>query len=293
MTDRQPFQRLSDRLAGRLPDSALHDGVPDWLEIPIRHWISASLDEEYDTARRVCLRLRVTPRTKQNYEARLVRADIPELLDVVDAILHSHPGWDRAQNIYNVHRMAGSFEYWIDRLAELQDVLSDGGSSYRIELDERRLVRRVGDTVEQALDQAVGVAPKDAAAHLRAAWIAAYGRSPDPDKAFNEAIRAVEEIACPLVEEKRADSNKSTLGTVIGQLKSVPHKWNVVLPDKSGGPRNAEGVVTMMEMLWHAQHSRHGGGASSRRQNQEEAEAAVNLAVLLVHWLATGALRAA
>lgn len=60
-----------------------------------------------------------------------------------------------------------------------------------------------------------------------------------------------------------------------------------------GNPRTAEGIVTMMETLWNAQHSRHGGGPNSRRQNQDEAEAAVNLAVFLVQWLSTGVLRKA
>jgi hypothetical protein len=46
-----------------------------------------------------------------------------------------------------------------------------------------------------------------------------------------------------------------------------------------------------METLWQAQRSRHGGGSSSRRQRPEEAEAALHLAVLLVHWLTASVLR--
>ncbi|GAB1641808.1 hypothetical protein KRMM14A1259_22310 [Krasilnikovia sp. MM14-A1259] len=153
-------------------------------------------------------------------------------------------------------------------------------------------MRRVDEPVQAAIDQSVSAAPETAADHLGVAWAAAYGVSPDPDKAFNEAIRAVEEVACPLIEERKADRGGATLGTVMGELRNnSAHKWELALPNKNAAPRDVGIVVEMMATLWDAQRSRHGGGSNSRRQTLEEAKAAAHLAALLVHWLSTGVLR--
>jgi hypothetical protein len=50
----------------------------------------------------------------------------------------------------------------------------------------------------------------------------------------------------------------------------------------------------MMELLWRGQHDRHGTGAddSPTDVSQEEAEAAVQIAVLLVQWFRTGVVQA-
>src|SRR5437764_10172421 len=50
----------------------------------------------------------------------------------------------------------------------------------------RGLERIVDEAVTAAAKEAVRTAPQQAAEHLLAAWNAAYGRTPDPDKAFNE-----------------------------------------------------------------------------------------------------------
>jgi hypothetical protein len=101
----------------------------------------------------------------------------------------------------------------------------------------------------------------------------------------------VEEVACPLIEERKAGAGKATLGTAIGQLKSAGHRWELVLPAQDDTAQNATSVIAMMETLWNAQRSRHGGGPNSRRQTVAEAEAAVHLAVLLVQWMSAGVLR--
>ena len=47
----------------------------------------------------------------------------------------------------------------------------------------------------------------------------------------------------------------------------------------------------MMELLWTGQTSRHGAQTVARRETQQETAMAVHLAVLLVHWFTTGAVR--
>lgn len=285
----RPFQRFRDRIAGRPVDTTLHPDVEAWLEQPLRGWLFDVLESDEDFSRSVALRLRLAKDPRELYSGVLLRASTGELLDVVDAVLQLHGDWDAYHSPYRSSRRVE----WHEAVTALEMMLSEGGSLWTVDHVERRLVRRVDETVQAAMDAAITSAKGGAASHLRAAWAAAYGRDPDPDKVFNEAIRAVEELACPLVEEKKAGGNRSTLGTVIGELNNASAKWELLLPDKSGAPRDVKSLVGMMETLWQAQHSRHGGGSNSRRQSQEEAEAAVHLAVLLVQWLSTGVLRRA
>ncbi len=154
------------------------------------------------------------------------------------------------------------------------------------------LERRVDATVTMAVGEAVRAAPARAAQHLQTAWLAAYGHHADPDKAFNESIRAVEELACPLVQPSLATQNRATLGTVIGELSTnAGHLWELALPGTNGQPRDVVPVVSMMQALWQAQVSRHGGAPKSRRQDEDEAKAVVPLAAVIVHWLTTSVLR--
>ncbi|WP_433611051.1 hypothetical protein ACQP2P_43165 [Dactylosporangium sp. CA-139114] len=282
----RPFQLLDQRLAGQPADETLYDDVPKWLVLPLRRWVADATNE--DVARRVALRMRLSVKTPtQTYRSLIVNDRTNrELLTVVDAVLQLHPGWGWN---YPHEETWGHLGWWVKQLVELETLLIDAGSLYRIEFDERCLIRRVDVVAEQAFEASVAAAPASASAHLRAAWSEAYGVSPDPDKSYGEAIRAVEEVACPLIEHKKAAANKATLGTVIGELRNNSgHKWELLLPGSDGRPQEVDQLVGMMELLWHGQVSRHGGGPKSRRQTQGEAEAAVHLATLLVQWLSAG-----
>lgn len=291
MTEVRPFQPLADRLAGKSLDTTLHDGVPDWVDQPLRAWLSKSISERM--AQRVMLRLRwpLESRYYKTYKEQLVRDPNQDLLTVVDAVLQLHPAWTEAPDqLWDNHHMTN--REVIASLRSLDLLLTDAGSLYRCDFEQHCLVRRVDDTAQAAIETAIKSTTASAADHLREAWVAAYGLNPEPDKVFKEAILAVEEIACPLVEPKKAQAGTATLGTVIGELgKNAPHKWELVLPGKDGQPSGAGPIVSMMQTLWEAQLSRHGGAPKSRRQSQDEAEAAVHLAVLLVQWLSTNVLR--
>lgn len=274
-------------------DATLHDGVPGWLDKPLRDWLRTCLDAP--TTKRVMLRL------KQAHDSGTYKTPTHQLLrqpagmgllTVVDATVQLHPGWGAFEEGSGEFGGDWHIDTFVNIIRDLQDTLMDGASLYRFDLDGRCLVRRVDETAQRAADRAIASTTKTAADHLHVAWVAAYGLNPEPDKVFNEAIRAVEEVACPLVEQKKAEAGTATLGTVIGHLgKNAPDKWELALPGKDGQPGGVEPIVSMMETLWQAQLSRHGGAPKSRRQNQDEAEAAVHLAVLLVQWLSTGVLR--
>lgn len=283
MSYTRTFQKLDDRLAGLPVDQALHEGVTEWLEPALRRWLMLALTD--DVAQRVALNMRMKV-SGIVFTSELVRVPTHDLLNVVDATLQLHSGWD-APNEF----LGGTLEGFDSVLSQLEQIFLDARSLYRIDRTGRCLVRRVDETVQEAADATLKAAPATAAGNLHAAWLAAYGMKPEPDKVFNEAIRAVEEVACPLVEPKKAAAGKATLGSVIGELRNSWHRWELALPGTDGQPRGVESLVGKMETLWEAQRSRHGGGNNSRRQTQEEAEAAVHLAVLLVQWLSSGVLR--
>ncbi|GAA1825406.1 hypothetical protein GCM10009835_52690 [Planosporangium flavigriseum] len=130
---------------------------------------------------------------------------------------------------------------------------------------------------------------------MKQAWLAAYGIDPDPDQAYDEAVRAVETVACPLICPN-ADG-KRTLGTAIAVLRNdlvaKTPRWSLALPDASGRPASVDELIAMLTLLWEGQVSRHAGSTKSRRQTAAEAEAAVQIAVTLTQWLSSGVLQAA
>ena len=286
VTEVPPFQPLVDRLAGLPRDETLHDEVPDWLDHPLRDWLSDALsrerqitgDAEY-LARRVLMQLRWgKDNPRQSYVQRLGFATGMDLLGVIDAVLQLHPGWDRrAEYLQEFHNQLGT----------LSEILTDSGSLYRIDLSTRRLVRRVDTAIQAAADGAIAAAVPTVADHLRTAWVAAYGLHPDPDKAYDHAILAIEELTCPLVSPR---NSKCTLGTVIRDLRSQVVQWELSIEDTTTGqPATIDGVIEILELLWKGQ-SRHGGNPNSRRQSQAEAESAVHMAAALTQWLTIGVL---
>jgi len=113
--------------------------------------------------------------------------------------------------------------------------------------------------------------------------IAAYGRNPHPDRAYDEAVLAVEAVACPLVAPT---STRATLGSVIADLRNQAARWELAIGDTSGQPAAPDRLIEMLQLLWQGQF-RHAGAPNSRRQNQAEAEAVVHLAATVVQWLSS------
>jgi hypothetical protein len=170
---------------------------------------------------------------------------------------------------------------------QLNALLASANSAYRVRGDRRGLERRVPPAVKQQVEQVVTDAGGDASAHLTEAWNEAYARTPDPVKAYAEAIKAVEAAYAPLVSPQNA---RQTLGTMVADVRNAPQKWESTLVDKN----NSSGVttvLTMMAQLWDGQTSRHAGTQPTRRETPHEAQAAVQLAVTLVQWATSGAFK--
>lgn len=294
MPDPAPFRRLSQRLAGQ-PADELCEGVPDHLDAPLREWLVSALEAgaAMGLTRKVALRLRLpipdlaslgadddTP-LDDLYWSMVVNLEGFDLLDAVDAVLALQP----------VRRPMNSIAFAMTnfgfRVRDLEELLEHADSVYVVDRETLRLNVRVDPASADAYRLAVGSAKEDTARHLAAAWASAHSLRPDPDKAYDRAIKAVEAVACPLVVPK---DPVPTLGKVLGVLRQSAGKWAYVLVDRDGhgspGP-----IIEMMTRLWEGNRARHAGGPTSRAQTQAEAEAAVHIAVLLVQQLNAGALR--
>jgi hypothetical protein len=229
------------------------------------------------------MRLRWPLGTAGTYGNLLLNSFEGDLLRVIDAILQLHPMW------HEVDRWGSpTGQIFRERFEELDSLLVDGASELTVSIDNHRLERRVDPAVRELANAAVKVADEVGADHLREAWAAAYGLEPSPDVAYDEAVRAVESIACPLIVPN-ADGRR-TLGTAIRDLRNQKQLWQLVFPDQTGSTAEVEPLLAMLDLLWQGQLSRHAGSTKSRRQTQAEAEAAVHLGGTLVHWLTTGVL---
>jgi hypothetical protein len=263
---------LRRREAGLPPETGLIEGVPAHLLIPLDRWVTRSMmGVEFSSWDQVALRTSTSIWNRSG----------DNLLTIADLILYWRPRMRPAD-----------YRHWVAQIAELDQILTLGRSAWRVNARGAGLERRIEQTVTVAARETIGTAPPITQDHLQAAWAAVYGRNPNPDLAYAEAVRAVEGLVCPMVQPKLTEHGKATLGTVIGDLRrNAFHRWELVLPGQDGQARDIDPLIGMLELLWHAQVSRHGGAPKSRRQDQAEAQAAVHLAVTIVQWLRTGVLR--
>lgn len=129
-----------------------------------------------------------------------------------------------------------------------------------------------------------------AAQFLRDAWASTYGLHPEPGDAYADAIRAVEEIAIPLL---LPSSPAPTLGAVRSTLDKGRANYELVIADKDAQPSSIDMVVDVISTLWFGHRDRHAGHPTSIPITQESAEMAVHTAITLVHYFNTGAIRRA
>ncbi|MFD3875493.1 hypothetical protein [Streptomyces sp. NPDC058623] len=277
-----PRPRFSVRIGLAAASPALDgpfEGVPDHLLVPLQSWVRGVFTYtgylQHSDARPICLRLRIPPHTdprmrEAQYVQPLAQAVGDQLLDVVDEMLCARVTTP-------------------DELQHLRHLLEDAGSAYRVNEEqdglEERVTPAVRDAVRQTLaDAAVGPAAGSAADHLAVAWQAAYGRTPDPVRAYSESIKAAEAAAHAVIQPNNA---KATLGTMLGEIKNARHKFDTALSTPPTSDPVAP-VEAMMRALWEGQTSRHGGQSATTPETLEAARAAVHLAATVVQWFVSG-----
>ncbi|WP_197675815.1 hypothetical protein [Micromonospora auratinigra] len=213
------------------------------------------------------------------------------LLDLVDAFLGLLPA--RSPERKATDPMSRFFAAMAamkpDHRKILQQHLDDARLVYVISEDGCRLVRRTDPASELALRDASSAleqmpASGSAVDFLRSAWTAISGLHSDAPRAYSDAIKAVEAAAHSIVQPNNA---KATLGTMLGELRSVPHRFTADI-GQPGTAAGIEAVVAMMDVLWKGQTSRHGGQRPTVLETAAQARAAVHLATTLVTWFAAG-----
>ncbi|WP_454853922.1 hypothetical protein [Promicromonospora soli] len=175
-------------------------------------------------------------------------------------------------------------------ITDLEEILLECGSAWKVGTREGHvgLERRVPLGVQEAADHVMATSGR-AGERLSGAWHATFGVSPDPSKAYSLAVKAVEDAAIGGTVPPNQPS--PTLGNVIRQLEK-DGDWNLPLTREDPKAPTSETVVRMLRALWRGHHDRHGGDPGAPQSvSQDEAEAAVMLAVPLVQWFTSGAVR--
>jgi hypothetical protein len=321
------WRPLSQRL-GSLPATAWRGEVPVALVKPLREWVDGTLGVNphllgtgRGIAERVLLRLDLVPPDAEVEEGDALDGEavargflaygtsVDLLPDVVDAVLYLllptplfavtvKPSDQKSTRvaefwISTAQSAAQNVTVWANsRRVVLEGLLDDALSVLRVQPGGRGLERRADASAEAAFGDAVRSAEavpgaRSAAGQLREAWGCVHALRPDPVKAYAQAIKAVESAAHAVVEPRNA---KATLGTMLGHLRANGGCFSLVIggPDGKGdvGP-----LIECMTLLWRGQSSRHGSSMPTRDETLEEATMAVHLAVTLVQWFASGAVR--
>lgn len=256
----------------------LNEGVPAWMATRFWPWLNRAFDylarepghkvvmAEYDERAR--MREPLAPECGVSLLSNVLqRRDDDDLIwSVTDFVVA------RVDAMGNAH--------WLD---DLEGILEQSGSAWRVGTRsgvagmERRLAQGVGEAANVAMETT-----GSAGELLSAAWRATYGVHPDPEKAYSKAIKAVEEAAKPVVSPK---DGMATLGKMASAMRDQQN-WSLPLQDDDKNP-SRDTVMKMMRSLHSGQQQRHGGNGD-RPATQEEAVAALFLAVPLVQFFHDG-----
>jgi hypothetical protein len=316
------WRPLSQRGTAGHVSQTLYDGVPAHLRDPLLHWLECQfympqmslyrsptgevrLNYEAGHARalRIANRLRLSlPKItddrrssvpdrslsghRGSYMLGLLKlagdAEEAQLLDIIDAVLAERDDTSMAQ--------------WTDQgrgwqapnsPEDLDFILRDGGSAYRVNDGGNALERRVSSTVRQAVRRAIE-SSLDKDGHLDAAWRAAYGIRPEPTVAYAEAIKAIEAAVIPVVLP--ADP-RATLGKALAHLRGTADQWELGISDADGAPAGVAPLVSLLGLIWQGHRDRHAGTPTAVRVSPEAAEMAVHAAAMTVHWISRHGLR--
>lgn len=168
---------------------------------------------------------------------------------------------------------------------ELTTMLDEARSVYTVGVDENgeyELQFRQPIELTELVEAATS-GTDSASHHLRQAWSLAFGREPEPTAACDEAVRAIEAAAKPVVTPS---DSQATLGKMIPAMRDAPHKWTT----DSNASDDIDTAIAMMDLVWRG-YRRHGDPEEPAEATVETAQMLVQSAALLVHWFLSGHVR--
>jgi hypothetical protein len=167
---------------------------------------------------------------------------------------------------------------------ELDRILVEGGSTWKTTFKPYwGLVRRISETTQAFADLASSPGT-DAARKIASAWNACYRHNPDYDRAYRDAVLAVEAVALPVVAPR---NKRGTLGNVVSHIADTSAKWTVGGTDTEQ-QTSGQTLLSMLRTVWHNQQRHAQSDGTILDVTRDEAETAVTLAVTLVHWFSSG-----
>lgn len=270
-------------------EQTLVEDVPYWLARSLRDWLLIYLRGFPAVGETAALRLQRSSLIDA-YGRELTGVANNELLRVIHVVLQLSTEILTAEADHAEETQHGP--QWPDGYAtpqvnRLEHLLANSGSAYTVSWGNPvQLSRRMSPGVNQGVQHVLATADQKAGEFLREALRHTYGLDPDPVAAYAAAVKAVEHVAGPLI---LPNDPEPSLGTVTRHLEDAPGKWRLSLAGKDGDD-SPEPVTKLMRRLFGGQCSRHAGGTRNRDQTQEEAEAATQIAVLLVQLLSAGSL---
>ncbi|WP_419703755.1 hypothetical protein [Promicromonospora sp. NFX87] len=168
----------------------------------------------------------------------------------------------------------------------LEELLEFNGSAWKVGTREGYpgLERRVPLGVQEAAEHVMANA-SHAGDILSEAWHAAFGVNPDPSKAYDRALKAVEAAMKQQVSPNDSMATLTKMRNVVRDQKD----WTLPFDGQDKVTPNSAVLIGMLNMLIAGQVGRHAHDGPLPVPTQEAAEAAVMLSVPLVQWFSSGA----
>ena len=266
---RERFVPLSVRMGQREPFGETV-GVPRYLLYSLDMWLTEQVAhmepwEREELAVKAIRALRRNVEVHTWHDLRVLMCEDADLyLDVLDYCLRAISDAD---------------------LQELEEeLLWEVAHEYRVDYANRRLVRRVDETVYGAYLRAA--TPGDRASELlREAWAATYAREGrDPVVAWGKAVAAVEAILAPIISP---NDTKATLGKLRAALRDAPDRFECDIPHPDGSSGADQLLAALGAIQFHP--GRHGG--DGRKCDPAHSVATVLQAVTIIGWVQEGLVR--
>ncbi|MEU5904627.1 hypothetical protein ABZ780_09640 [Micromonospora sp. NPDC047467] len=266
---------------------ALHDGVPKWMRSSFWVWVRDALTvrRRYRDGSGPALMLDTD---LAEHMCQTLKIPLPDLRS--SKVSDTTGQWQLTTAITTLQKHDAPLQIADYLLAhgshagadDLGAILVRSKSAYQIGVRTGRpgLTRRVPLGVQVAADAAMARSGR-AGTRLAKAWEELYGLTPNASEAYRLAILAVEDAAVPVVSPS---NSRATLGTVLRQLEDQGD-WRLPMEREHDSAPSSQVLISLMRMLWHGQHDRHGGQPSAPGNvSIDEAQVAVSVAVPLVQW---------